>query len=466
VVSFTHSERGTTERSWEIADGWGLVGPLDLDGIERVLVLAAHPDDETLGAGGLVATAVGLGLPVRIVVATDGEASHPDSPTHLPSQLAAIRRSEAHKAAQLLGIGRQLRPMGLPDGSLGDHAADLREFLDGMLDELGGQGTLVVAPWHSDGHPDHEAAGFAARDAAAAAGARLIEYPIWMWHWAEPNAPEVPWGQMRRLELSGRTQFSKHVATLAHRSQIEPLSDQPGDEALLDSSIRAHFARGFEVFIEGDPVLAPPAQRSQVGRASLGRRFFDDFYADAPDPWGYDTRWYEERKRAVTLAALPRQQFSKALEVGCSIGVLSAELATRCDEVIGVDISEIPLREARRRLGDREAIEFVRAELPDEWPEGEFDLVVLSEVGYYWDTAHLAVAIDRAIESLTSNGVLLACHWRHPVEEYVLSGDAVHAALAAAPGLVRTVHHLEEDFVLDVYARPPGDSVARQTGLL
>lgn len=488
MVSFTHVEAGTSEREWEAAAGWDRVGDLRLDGITRMLVVAAHPDDESFGAGGLIAMAAARGLQVRVVVATDGELSHPRSRTHPPERLAARRRGEAREAARVLGVHGSPRLLGLPDGELEAHESILVASLSRLLAELGPEGLLVVAPWRGDGHPDHEAAGRAAVAAADTLGVDVLEYPVWLWHWAAPDAPEVPWSRMARLPLTGPAQHAKHRAILAHRSQIAPLSAEPGDEALLGHRFRAHFERDFEVYLtpgsecgpqdaardmrqtalgagaSGDP--AGGGERAGAGSGSLTADYFEAFYGDTADPWGYETRWYERRKRAVTLAALPRPRFARALEVGCSIGVLTQELATRCDRVLGVDIAEAPLRTARERLGERPDIEFRRLDLPGAWPEGEFDLVVLSEVGYYWDAEGLEDAIARSIACLGPDGVLLACHWRHPVADYPQRGDDVHARLAARGELVRTVHHLEEDFVLEVYQRPPGASVARETGLV
>ena len=461
MVTFTHEQAGTDERAWAAAD-WARLPALDLTGVERVLVVAAHPDDESLGAGGLIALAAARRIPVRIVVATNGDASHPRSPTHTPARLAEIRGRELHEAARLLGTGIGVRQLGLPDGALAGAEDTLRADLTATLRELGGPGTLVVAPWQHDGHADHDAAGRAASDAALAAGARLIEYPVWLWHWASPPSDAVPWARMARLELSREVRAAKRAAIRTHTSQVAPLSPAEGDEVLLTPEFLAHFDRSFEVYVADDA----HADRAQTPGASLDLAYFDEFYEAGPDPWGYETRWYEQRKRDVTLAALPRPRYRRALELGCSIGVLTQALAGRCDEILGVDVADAPLRRARERLSGRSDIAFSQYALPHEWPEGRFDLIVMSEVGYYWDAPDLDAAITQILASLTPDGVLVACHWRHPVADYPRTGDAVHAQLALAHGLVRTVHHLEEDFVLEIYRRPPGSSVARETGLV
>ncbi|KEP75030.1 SAM-dependent methyltransferase, partial [Microbacterium sp. SUBG005] len=121
---------------------------------------------------------------------------------------------------------------------------------------------------------------------------------------------------------------------------------------------------------------------------------------------------------------------------------------------------------ARTRLAGRRGVELRRATLPAEWPEGEFDLVVLSEVAYYWAGGDLDRGLAAAVSSLAADGCLVACHWRHPVAEYPRDGDEVHAAIGARTDLVRLVRHEEEDFLLEVFGRPGARSVAGDAGLI
>ncbi len=121
---------------------------------------------------------------------------------------------------------------------------------------------------------------------------------------------------------------------------------------------------------------------------------------------------------------------------------------------------------AAARTQDLPGVRVDRASVPQDWPEGRFDLVVLSEVGYYCGRDELALLVERAAASLTDDGVLVACHWRHPVPEYPVTGDEVHERLGAQPGLALLVRHEEEDFLLDVLVPSPATSVARATGLL
>ncbi|MDY7528218.1 MULTISPECIES: bifunctional PIG-L family deacetylase/class I SAM-dependent methyltransferase [unclassified Cryobacterium] len=473
MVIFSHRDLGTAEQAWAGAPWITAAAPLDLDDLARLIIVAAHPDDETLGAGGLLSGATRRGIPVDVLVLSDGEASHPESPTHSQGRLSRVRRTEVTDAVAHLAPSARLHFAGLPDGDLERNREAAARALASVLGppssgaetitEGSAAGTWIVAPWRADGHPDHALAGDVAAAGAAWSGARLLEYPIWAWHWSTPDG-EWPLGLIRRFDLSPEDHARKLQALALHRSQVLPLSDEPGDEAVVPPAMAAHFARGFEIFVDGTAAEAPSPDAS--GTASLARSFFDEFYREARDPWGFETRWYERRKRALTLAALPRERFGAALELGCSIGVLTADLAARCDTVMAVDIAEQPLSIARERLAGRPGVRFARMTLPGEWPSGVFDLIVVSEVGYYLATADLERFFQRCRGSLAPGGVLLACHWRHPVPEYPLSGDRVHDMLATVPGLVRTVEHRESDFLLEVWQPEPARSVAQHEGLV
>lgn len=196
---------------------------------------------------------------------------------------------------------------------------------------------------------------------------------------------------------------------------------------------------------------------------SLSGGYFDRLYADSPDPWGFTDRWYEQRKRAVTLAALPAERYACAYEPGCSVGVLTEALADRCDDLLASDVAEQALAQARARLAGREHVRLEQHALPGDWPAGSFDLVVLSEFLYYFNDADLAEVARLAVAAVSASGTLLAVHWLHPVEDYPQSGaHAQEVVAAAATGLIRTVRHREADFDLAVYVRPqPGEDTAR-----
>lgn len=199
---------------------------------------------------------------------------------------------------------------------------------------------------------------------------------------------------------------------------------------------------------------------------TLPARYFEGIYAASEDPWGFRDRWYEQRKRAIAVASLPHRRYARAFEAGCSIGLLTTTLADRCDRLLAADINESAVERAAREVACHPHVQVERRTLPTEWPGQEpFDLVVLSEVGYYLDAVDLPVLLDRAVGSLAPGGVLLACHWRHTVADYPQSGDDVHRTIDGRPELNLAVHHEETDFLLDVFTRGQQPTVAQREGL-
>ena len=168
-------------------------------------------------------------------------------------------------------------------------------------------------------------------------------------------------------------------------------------------------------------------------RASLPPGYFEALYAADPDPWRFATSDYERGKYTATLAALPRPRYAHAVEVGCSIGVLTAQLATRCDHLTAIDAAAAPLHEARRRCTALPHVEFHHMAVPGAWPPGDFDLILLSEVVYYLDLPDLRRLAGRVEASLRPGGDLLLVHWTGETD-YPLPGDAAaEAFLAACP---------------------------------
>jgi SAM-dependent methyltransferase len=200
--------------------------------------------------------------------------------------------------------------------------------------------------------------------------------------------------------------------------------------------------------------------------------YFERMYAASADPWSFETRWYDARKHALTVASLSRRRYRSGFEPGCSTGMLTRLLAERCDRLLAVDAVEAAARTAGERVADRPNVRVRAARLPQDWPDERFDLVVLSELGYYFDDRDLTTLLDRAVASMEPGGDLVAVHWRWPVAEHARSGDDVHEWLAATPGLARLARHVEDDFVLEVFTpagsagASAGASVARREGLV
>lgn len=453
MVTFDGRAAGTPATVWSTDPRLAALEPLAVPLGGRVVVVAAHPDDETLGAGGLLAELAAAGRPAEVIVVTDGAASHPGSTTLLPADLRRLRVDEVRVALTVLSPDSPVRLLGQEDGAVQDHRDDVTRDLRDLL-TTADPPQVLVAPWRGDGHRDHRVVGEICAELALELGAQLLEYPIWMWHWATPDEPLVPWPRLRALTLSDRSVVRKHRATAAHSTQVRAASTAPLDSAPLHADFLASFDRDVEVYVVADEQPA----------TDLPASYFDASYARRADPWYLESRWYEERKRAVALAALPERRLGTVLEVGCSIGTLTAALAPRCDRLVATDVSPAALAQAKERMADRSNVELLQHDIADGVPGGPFDLIVLSEVGYYLTGTHLRDLAGALRESLTDNGSVVACHWRHPVADYPLGGDDVHRILRASLALHRLVEHVEDDFVLEVWSRDDR-SVARRAGL-
>lgn len=235
---------GTPERAWR---GWKREFPaLDLTGCRRLVVVAPHPDDEVLGVGGLMAVAAAAAIEVRVLAVTDGAASHPGSPTTRPAELARVRPQEAVRALAVLGLPTAPTRLGVPDGQVAEHEDEVAKALRSLLAD-DAAGTWCLATARFDGHPDHETTGRAAAAACTATGARLLEYPVWMWHWAQPDDNLVPWGRARRIALPSAVAQFKATAAQCFRSQIEALSADPADAPVLPAHVLARLLRSWEL---------------------------------------------------------------------------------------------------------------------------------------------------------------------------------------------------------------------------
>jgi SAM-dependent methyltransferase len=168
--------------------------------------------------------------------------------------------------------------------------------------------------------------------------------------------------------------------------------------------------------------------------ATLAGNYFDAMYAASDDPWGFQSRWYEQRKYAISLAMLPAPRYRAAFEPACSIGILTEQLARRCESILACDRVAAAVRAATERTTGLPHVTIEERALPAGWPDGSFDLIVFSEFLYYFSDYDLDQILSSAVASLTPGGTLLAVHWRHPVNEHPRSGDEVRAILRRGQG--------------------------------
>lgn len=187
---------------------------------------------------------------------------------------------------------------------------------------------------------------------------------------------------------------------------------------------------------------------------SLPPDYFTERYAADPDPWRFETSDYERAKYAATLGAMPRSRYASALEVGCSIGVLTEQLASRCDTLLALDVADIALDRARARCAGLGHVAFARAQVPDAYPDGAFDLILLSEVVYYLAAEDVAWLAGRVRDTLVPGGDVVLVHWTGETH-YPLSGDEAAEAFIARAGDFATVLHATrtDAYRLDVLHR-------------
>src|ERR1700751_2239747 len=200
---------------------------------------------------------------------------------------------------------------------------------------------------------------------------------------------------------------------------------------------------------------------------TLPAAYFDAMYQAAADPWGFEDRWYEQRKYAISLAQLPAARYRSAFEPGCSVVVRGPLPAPRGKRLLPGDVAAAAVRAAASRTQDLAHVRVGQRDIARQWPAGRFDLVVFSESLYYFGDHDLEQVLKNAVSALEPEGTLLAVHWRHPVAEYPRSGDDVHRVLAPHPGRARLVRHEEPYFRAEVGTRTEGRpvSVAQATGL-
>lgn len=182
---------------------------------------------------------------------------------------------------------------------------------------------------------------------------------------------------------------------------------------------------------------------------SLSAAYFDALYAREDDPWCFATSPYEQAKYAATLQVLATERFGSGFEVGCSIGVLTRLLANRCTRLLAVDVAEVALAQARRRCADLKHVEFQRLQVPDEWPQQTFDLIVLSEVLYYLSPHDVARTARCTRDSLRAHGTVLLVHYVLPTD-YPCSGDTAAEIFIGEAGLAVSLQRREAAYRLDL----------------
>lgn len=207
--------------------------------------------------------------------------------------------------------------------------------------------------------------------------------------------------------------------------------------------------------VDRSAASGPGAATSTNGAQSRSKppEYFAALYADEHDPWRFETSPYEQCKYEASMAALPRERYGSCFEIGCSVGVMSAMLARRCDNLLAVDVVEEPLQMAFERCDGLSGVEFGLMQVPREFPDASFDLIVISEIGYYWSREDLERTVDLVIGHLNPRGQLLLVHWRPRVEGCQLNGDEVHdLVVSRSVGRLENLHReMHDSYRLDLF---------------
>lgn len=190
-------------------------------------------------------------------------------------------------------------------------------------------------------------------------------------------------------------------------------------------------------------------------KKSLAPEYFEKVYEAKADPWDFQTSEYETAKYQATIDSLPNKNYESAFEIGCSIGVLTARLAARCETLLAVDVSEKALEQARNRCRNLPNVSLEKMEIPKDFPSGKFDLIVVSEVGYYLAPADWTKAMEKIQERLSEKGQIILVHWTPFVDDYPQTGDEVHDSFTefAENKLRKSSGKRTEKYRLDVWEK-------------
>ena len=430
----------------------------DLKQFGTTVVIAPHEDDESLGCGGTIALLRQMDVPVFVVFVSDGSKSHPNSKKFPAEKLRQLRETEALKALQILNVTSQnasfmrLKDTAVPNKTSPDFDAAVQQMME-ILKGINPKTILVT--WEKDPHSDHRSSWQILNQAVLQLKTkpRVLQYLIWIWELGKQaditQNEVVKWFQVNIKPVAE----IKKKAVEAHLSQTTRLIDDDPEGFILSPEILAHFDYGEELFIESKPFVSDHPEKTN----SLSADFFNEFYSHGDDPWHFESSPYERSKYQATLAALPRETYQSAFEIGCSIGVLTKMLSPKCKKLLAVEPADVPLQKAKERLKDEPHVRLQKMFVPQDFPQEQFDLILLSEVGYFLSWEDLQKLAGLMIEHLQSGGQLLLVHWTPVVPEFPLTGDEVHDYFMnlcrQKKHLKQVLHQRHEKFRLDLFEK-------------
>jgi len=183
--------------------------------------------------------------------------------------------------------------------------------------------------------------------------------------------------------------------------------------------------------------------------------FFEARYQASSDPWHFASSAYELDRYEITLESLSRRKYRCGFEPGCSVGVLTAALARRIDHLIACDISATAVACAKERCRELSNVEIYRRDVAEGPPDGTFDLIVFSELGYYFSADRLGTIARQIVDRLEPGGEFVAVHWLGNSSDHLLHGDEVHEVLGRVLPCEQMAGSRHAGFRIDSWRRAP-----------
>ncbi|APU67579.1 bifunctional PIG-L family deacetylase/class I SAM-dependent methyltransferase [Christiangramia flava] len=380
------------------------------------VIFSPHPDDESLGCGGLIKSLTNSHSDVYVIFVTNGEKSHTNSRIYPPDILGMLRQQEAMDACKILGVkNSNVYFLNCGDGNIKNSYNQFKRNAK-LFNKIFSSKNIktVLMPWRRDHHIDHIATNELVRKILPE-HIQTIEYPIWLWNKGiDSDWPETDEILPYKLNIEDVFSYKKR-AIFQHRSQTTNLIKDDHNGFRLTSKLLKPFMGNYEYYFF--PKLEKP---------NVPEEYFDKIYDQTDDPWNFETSTYEKDKYEQTIKSLPNNYYNNALEIGCSNGVLTKLISTKCKKLLAFDHNQKVLNAAKSRCKELKNINFTIGDLKSYFPDGQYDLIIFSEVGYYFNKETLLKILSKIDRSLVIKGHFVMVHWTPYVASYSLTGREVH----------------------------------------
>ncbi len=190
-----------------------------------------------------------------------------------------------------------------------------------------------------------------------------------------------------------------------------------------------------------------------MNKEKSSKEFFEAKYQKSTDPWAFGTSEYEQSRYSSIMEWLTGWHFKRGFEPGCSIGVLTARLAAICQRLDAMDISPTAVTRASERCRLFPNVSIVQGAIPDDMPDATFDLIVFSEIGYYFREDQLSNLLIQLVSRLEPNGVFIAAHWLGESADHELNGADVHRVLRQMPAMAVSKSQCFSGYCLERWTR-------------